>query len=110
MFGVYKTRWPERRILMMVWRYLLRFLRYLLTLLIVVVIIVVVICVALYAWYLLPIVAGILFLLIRWYRKARTPIKVVVLGFPNAGKTVFLASMYHQLAIPGQAGCILVIK
>src|SRR6266566_3283275 len=85
---------------MIVWRYLLIFL--------IVVVIIVVIIVAPYAWFLL--VAGILFLLIRWYRKARTPIKVVVLGFPNAGKTVFLASMYHQLATPGQAGCVLDMK
>jgi hypothetical protein len=93
---------------MKVSRYLLLFLRYLLTLLIVGVIIVVVIIVAIIAWYLL--VVGMLFLLIYWYRKVHTPIKVVVLGFPNAGKTVFLASMYRRLATPGQAGCVLDMK
>ena len=37
----------------------------------------------------------LLFYIIYKYRKAPAPIKIVVLGFPNAGKTVLLASMYH---------------
>src|SRR5438552_2314608 len=49
-------------------------------------------------------------LLIYKYRKAPAPIKIVVLGFPNAGKTVLLASMYHQMITQGQAGCTLEIK
>jgi hypothetical protein len=35
------------------------------------------------------------------------PIKVVVIGYSNAGKTVFLASMFHRFLVPDRAGVFL---
>jgi len=54
-------------------------------------------------------IAAIIFL-IPWNRRDEneerwdTPIKVVALGFDNAGKTVFHTIMFNQLMTPGTAG------
>ncbi len=60
--------------------------------------------------YILLVTPLLLIYIIYKYRKAPVPIKIVVLGFPNAGKTVLLASMYHQMITQGQAGCTLEVK
>jgi len=46
----------------------------------------------------------------RHPRSKEIPINVMVLGFPESGKTVLLTTMYHQLSIPGSAGFYLHAK